>query len=78
MIEVPHTVAAVLDLFPPHMIAQAIEYQTTCGDTIDDWTPGHLLAADYLCSYAEIIYLKRYERQVARLRSKLQLSEEES
>jgi hypothetical protein len=73
MIDVPHTVAAVLDLLPPHVISAAIEYQSTCGDTLDDWEAKHLLAADYLCSYAEMTYPRRYEKQVARLRKKLQI-----
>jgi hypothetical protein len=76
MIDVPHTVAAVLDLLPPHAIGEAIEYQSTCGDTLNDWEPRHLLAADYLCSYAEMTYLRRYEKQIKKLRTKLKIMED--
>jgi hypothetical protein len=40
---------------------------------LDDWEAKHLLAADYLCSYAEMTYPRRYEKQVAKLRKKLQI-----
>lgn len=74
--DVPHAIEALLDLFPPHMIAQAIEYQTTCpDDSLDDWTPRHLLAAEYLCNYTEMTYINRYNKQVERLRKKLELPE---
>ena len=78
MIEVPHTVCSLLDLFPPHAIGEALEYQATCpNDSLDDWESRHLLAAEYLCSYAEMTYLKRYSKQINRLRTKLDLQEEE-
>lgn len=74
MIHVPHTVAALLDLIPPHTIQQIIEYQTNLPeDSLDDWAPQHLYAAEMLCSYAEVMYLQKLESKTNKLREKLQL-----
>jgi hypothetical protein len=73
---VPHTIEALLDLIPPAMLAQLIEYQTTAPyDTIEDWEPKHLYAADALCSYAEITYCGKLDKQTSRLRRKLGLTD---
>lgn len=74
MTHVPHTVASLLDLIPPHTIQDIIEYQTNLPeDSLDDWEPRHLYAAEMLCSYAESIYSQRLETKTLKLRQKLQM-----
>ena len=73
---IPHRLEALLDLIPPAMLGQIIEYQTTApNDMLDDWEPRHLYAADVLCSYAEMIDHGRLDKQTSRLRRKLGLGE---
>lgn len=74
MNHVPHTVAALLDLVPPHVIQQIIDYQTNLpGDSVDNWEPRHLYAAEMLCSYVESTYLQNSQSKTSKLREKLQL-----
>lgn len=74
MNHVPHTVAALLDLIPPHTIQDIIEYQANLPeDSLDDWEPRHLYAAKMLCSYAESIYSQRLGIKTLKLRQKLQM-----
>jgi len=69
-----HTCSALLDLLTVSQIQQVIERQTMLNDdTIDDWEPQHLLAAEQLCLYAEITYPKQLTKYTDRLRNKLNL-----
>lgn len=74
---IPHTLEALLDLIPPAMLGQIIEYQLTMpGDTVDDWEHQHLDAADALCTYAERNYMGQLNGSIKRLRRKLNLDTE--
>ena len=69
-----HSVASVLDLLSPSQLQQVIERQTMLNDdTVNDWEERHLIAAEQLCLYAEIVYPKLLDKPVTRLRNKLNL-----
>lgn len=71
-----HTVSSLLDLFTVDQLQRTIEYQTTLPDeTVDDWEPRHLMAAEQLCLYAEMMYPKQLVKHTTRLRTKLNLTE---
>jgi len=70
---IPHTVEAVLDLFTADQLQTAIERHTRLDETLDDWEPRHLLAAEYLCLYAELTYPRLLNQRCYALREKLEL-----
>lgn len=73
----PHTISSLLDLFTVAQLQWTIEYQTTLPDeTVDDWEARHLLAAEQLCLYAEMMYPKELTKYSTRLRTKLNLNNE--
>jgi hypothetical protein len=73
-----HSVESVLDLFTVSQIQQVIEHQTMINDdTVDDWEPQHLIAAEQLCLYAEELYPKQLAKCTERLRRKLKLTDEQ-
>ena len=79
MNHLPHTVEALLDLFTPEQLQQALDYQTSVvNDTIDDWQQRHLIAAECLCLYVEQVYPRSSCRKAATaLRNKLNLTEDQ-
>jgi len=73
-----HSVESMLDLFTVSQIQQVIERQTMLNDdTVDDWMPRHLIAAEQLCLYAEQTYPKQLAKCTERLRRKLNLIDEQ-
>lgn len=73
-----HTVESVLDLFTVSQLQQVIEWQTMLNDdSVDDWAPRHLIAAEQLCLYAEELYSRQLTPYTDRLRRKLKLTEEQ-
>ena len=73
-----HSVASVLDLLTPAQLQQVIERQTMLNDdTVNDWEERHLIAAEQLCLYAEMVYPKSLDKCVARLRNILDLMEQQ-
>ena len=73
-----HTVESVLDLFTVSQLQQVIERQTMLNDdSVDDWEPRHLIAAEQLCLYAEELYPQQLTPHTNRLRRKLKLTEEQ-
>ena len=73
MTHLPHTVESLLDLFTVSQIQQAIEHQLNLNETEDDWEQRHLLAAEYLCNYGELMYPKQLAKYCDKLRTKLNL-----
>lgn len=73
MTHLPHTVESLLDLFTVSQIQEAIEHQLKLNETEDDWEQRHLLAAEYLCNYGELMYPKQLAKHCDKLRTKLNL-----
>lgn len=76
MTHLPHTVESLLDLFTVSQLQQTLEHQLKLDETSDDWERRHLLAADYLCSYSELMYPKRLAKHCDKLRTKLNLTDD--
>lgn len=72
----PHTLTSVLDLFLPSQIQQALVYQTQLDESVDDWEPRHIHAAECLCLYAEFTHPKELSKYAHALRQKLNLLED--
>lgn len=73
----PHTVESVLDLFPPHVITQSLEYLVGLDeDPVEDWEPRHINAAEQLCNYMRATYPRVAEALQEKLLLKLELIEE--
>ena len=76
--QLPYMTIALLDLFTVDQLQRAIEYQTNSpDDTLDDWEPRHIHAAEQLCIYAERTYPRQLNKYVRALRNKLNINEEE-
>lgn len=65
----PISVESLLDLFPPDLIVSAMNYQIKLNDSVDDWMPRHINAAEQLCNYM----CQTYPRVALELREKLLL-----
>ena len=73
-LNLPHTVASVLDLFPPHLIEQAINHQARLlDDSVDDWEPRRIIAAEQLCNYMTEIHPRVLVESQQKLLLKLEL-----
>ena len=74
----PHTIESMLDLFPPHVITQSLEYLVGLDeDPVEDWEPRHINAAEQLCNYMQTTHPRVAEVLREKLLLKLQLIEEE-
>jgi len=73
MSPLPHTVESLLDLFTVSQLQQVFEHQLNLDETVDDWEQRHLLAVDYLCNYSELMYSKQLAKYCDKLRTKLNL-----
>jgi len=71
--DLPLTTEAVLDLFNPTQLQEALVYQTQLDESVDDWEPRHLHAAECLCLYAELTHPKPLNKYAHALRKKLNL-----
>ena len=72
----PHTTSSVLDMFLPSQLQQALVYQTQIEESVDDWHPRHIHAAECLCLYAEYTYPRELNKYAQALRQKLNLLED--
>ena len=73
----PHTTSSLLDLFTADLLQRAIVHQTEIQDeTVDDWEPRHIHAAEQLCLYAERTYPRQLKKHVQALRNKLNITED--
>ena len=52
----PLSIESVLDLFPPNLLKQMIEYQTKLDEAVDDWEPRHLNAYEQVFNYVDRTY----------------------
>lgn len=64
------TSAALLDLIPPALLQELVEYQL---DTLEaEWEPQHIRAAAELCEYVDLTYSPTgYRSKLAKLTNKL-------
>lgn len=70
---IPHTVEAAFDLFTVDQLQSVIDRNLRLDETLDDWEPRHLLAAEYLCLYSELTYPRQLNQRCHALREKLEL-----
>lgn len=70
----PISIESLLDLVTPELIKQIIDYQVTVPhDTVDDWEPRHINAAEQLINYVEKTY-PTLRTQSDKLLTKLELN----
>ena len=72
----PISVESLLDLFPPDLLTQAMNYQIKLNDSVDDWMPRHINAAEQLCNYMRQTYPRSALELQEKLLLKLELIEE--
>lgn len=72
----PISIESLLDLFPPDLLVQAMSYQIKLNDSVDDWMPRHINAAEQLCNYMRRTYPRNALELQEKLLLKLELIEE--